>query len=742
MKVLRDYIIPQGFKVIKAQGANRNRNYVKCTHVMTKNGREYPCVFQKRLDSLPKHTDLTPHLIHKCSNSDLRTYFATTTIQKIEKPGDILISSLTAFAGKYNLSLEAAVSNALLKIMEQSFIIGQQNPDATPEEIFPALSRRKFTRHFIQAGKSAFDEIIGKYQEFKYAAISIDAGKVGFKNYLDIVLCNALSNLKPIIYKAYQNFRGDTSQYVSKIKTVISEIEANNIEVIGIVADNLRVQTSAIDKVIESRPKLFHFSCGPHSVHNALKDFFSNDDLAKHIKIIEAFTIIMNKKDILSKIKLSTPKRCLTRWTNLFDICFFVMDHISQFVEFFQNESILELSSLQNAENLETILTMLQLTAPLISLLLYYPKQLSLRLESDKTSCGFLFGYETSVYIQLMAVGNTFPDLKEYTSLLADSLQKRLSNSPNGILSKLAFLLTKEGRAVYIETEVIPNIQEQEASEAQEKKHKVFASTFPFFEEADVEIFTNLYSYYTDPPQFELLKQKIQEYKTYESAQEEEEECDQEWKEKQERFTELERLRLSKQILDDEYNTAIHNEGLEEFLCCESEHEEDEEFFASFEEESESESEMTTDPFEDLLEQQATEEMSAVYQTEEFTPLLNETPFDFHDIVTLLQEKSMYYDLDNEAVVSAFFSWISFPSSLSEAIKADLSKKDTYQFWNDMLLINEMRDLALFALRLLAIPASEAACERMFWKQRKVLTDQRARTGSQLAFSRIVLMSQ
>ena len=42
---------------------------------------------------------------------------------------------------------------------------------------------------------------------------------------------------------------------------------------------------------------------------------------------------------------------------------------------------------------------------------------------------------------------------------------------------------------------------------------------------------------------------------------------------------------------------------------------------------------------------------------------------------------------------------------------------------------------------LLTNTASEASCEREFWKQRKILTNERNRTGHELAFARIVFMT-
>ena len=74
-------------------------------------------------------------------------------------------------------------------------------------------------------------------------------------------------------------------------------------------------------------------------------------------------------------------------------------------------------------------------------------------------------------------------------------------------------------------------------------------------------------------------------------------------------------------------------------------------------------------------------------------------------------------------------------------MQIQISHGDILQCWKFFENIPEFRDLAKFALMLLTNTASEAACEREFWKQRKIVTDQRNRTGKELAFTRLVFMT-
>ena len=63
------------------------------------------------------------------------------------------------------------------------------------------------------------------------------------------------------------------------------------------------------------------------------------------------------------------------------------------------------------------------------------------------------------------------------------------------------------------------------------------------------------------------------------------------------------------------------------------------------------------------------------------------------------------------------------------------------EMWRYFQKIPEFKDLAEFAQMLLTNTASEASCEREFWKQRKIVTNEKNRTGQELAFARIVFMT-
>lgn len=65
------------------------------------------------------------------------------------------------------------------------------------------------------------------------------------------------------------------------------------------------------------------------------------------LSCIENFSHIFNSKSISSRLKSICPKRCLTRWSNVFDICSYIITHFDSLKKFFAYKFNLILSPFQ-----------------------------------------------------------------------------------------------------------------------------------------------------------------------------------------------------------------------------------------------------------------------------------------------------------------------------------------------------------------------------------------------------------
>ena len=729
----------EGFYYKMEKGESRNRKVICCNaKIRGPDNNLYECKFKLRKDRIRKNAteeEIKALLKHKHYNQSLDAFIIRTNRDNCLTT-DSLTKKLAVFSGKYNISLEASVSNSMKKLLVAAFTLGQQHPTANPQDIIPSLNRKTFTKQLISEGVELFDEIIEKYKQYRFAALAIDAGKLGTKNYLDILLCNALIEIRPILYQSYVNFRGNQESYVAKLKDTITKVKEHGLIVSGTVCDALRVQNSAINEILEENNDFFHFYCGAHSLHNALKDAFRDDGELDHfVSVVETFTILLNKKDVLSQIKLSTPKRCITRWTNMYDICVFVMNHYEKYIQFLNNPDTYELKSIKNTKLLKIIREMLTKVAPLFSVLLFYPNKLSKKLESDRSSCGLVYGFERSLIVTMNQQSAEYPELRKYFEILSEKIELRLSSSEHGMLELIAFLLTPAGREAH---------QMKIRKETQDARNSFFCEHYNLVSEDDIEKIQYYLSKSNCKDDFQFFKTKLEELELHETQRfQAKKERLSSYQRKNERLIEIQAKKLRNEITEDQFQRIVIDEELQEVINEEPifpEEEECELYNPQTEDDNDDETVLSleSDPLEDLLESETEEEMAAV-RSGNYNPFLGHC-YTFDDFGTFILDKSQSMGLDGAKATIAFTKWLQYPSPLSRNIEIQI-KQPPYDCWMFLSNIAEFKDLAEFALRLLSIPSSEASVERMFWKQRKILTDERNRTGEKLAFARIVLMT-
>lgn len=141
-----------------------------------------------------------------------------------------------------------------------------------------------------------------------------------------------------------------------------------------------------------------------------------------------------------------------------------------------------------------------------------------------------------------------------------------------------------------------------------------------------------------------------------------------------------------------------------------------------------------------LLNEEADEEMNDA-PISNYTPLTEPEFYTIDDYGMFLLENCPRLNLNGEAAAIALTKWLSNPTVLSKNMLLIAHSQNVLEMWLYFQKIEEYRDLATFAQILLTNTASEAACEREFWKQRKILTNEKNRTGQELAFARIVYMT-
>ena len=89
----------------------------------------------------------------------------------------------------------------------------------------------------------------------------MDAGSLNRLSYLDFILSNLLSYLRPILFRVYKNFTGTKEAYVEAIKEILTDVKNHGLIPTGIVADNLPIACGCHSQfIILSSIKLLLFN--------------------------------------------------------------------------------------------------------------------------------------------------------------------------------------------------------------------------------------------------------------------------------------------------------------------------------------------------------------------------------------------------------------------------------------------------------------------------------------------------
>ena len=116
--------------------------------------------------------------------------------------------------------------------------------------------------------------------------------------------------------------------------------------------------------------------CSCHCLNLAINDFM--DSLENANKCIETFSIVFSSRPVTSRLKLSCPKRCLTRWSNIFEICSFIVINNEAIEKFLSNKNNIKLSSFhKSTEIILNCINAAKYWAPMLTILLLPFKILS-----------------------------------------------------------------------------------------------------------------------------------------------------------------------------------------------------------------------------------------------------------------------------------------------------------------------------------------------------------------------------
>lgn len=710
----------KGFKIL----SDGTHTYYLCTTKFNqKDGDFVYCEFTQRKDRVSSEDDLK-HTCWPPSNNILK--YGEIFHNNGPEDNQILKHHIT-FVGKSNISMASAVSPELFALIHSAISVGQQNTTITPANLYPQISRNTFTKRFIEQGLDKYHTMTNNFKKYKYNSLSIDAGKEGSKNYLDIILTNAIIPLKPILFQAIQLFDGSYNSYYRAIRDAILTLSACNICITGIVCDGLRVQKKAVDDLKSFFNGSFvRIPCSCHCLQLSIKDFLAHELLDDALKCIEVFSSTFNSKPVSSKFKLVCPSRCLTRWNNIFDICEFIIRNFKKIEDFMSQNKNLSLSPFQKDDTtINSCIRACKIWSPLLYILFYPFKLLTEKLEGDHVTAGYIYGYSESAAIFLEQLTIQYDFITDRANILLDLIRERFDYTVSGHLLSVLFHLTPKGRRIYISKNGLSTDQLKQ----------LYSDLFPLGKPQNLldkaaDIFTNQDNYF----QKIISNQDDIDYDIDSSS------YDNPYEDAGENVT------ILNSGIANEYNQNTNQQNNEQTT---SKNDDDIDFYndqVQNEEENQNEAYINNDSnIAKNIDEMAKDYFNLVlfedYEEIDYSQESVRLNFDLEGQIIL--EQATILGIDGSTATRAYSAWLEDTDELmTDNMKRNIREDDIYGTWKFFEKCENFKPLALIALRLLSISASEAAAERMFWKQRKIITGQRSRTSEPLQMARLALMNE
>ena len=222
-----------------------------------------------------------------------------------------LTKAINKFTATANLSFKQVTSNEFRDVIILAIQIGQVNQGTNPGDLFQQQSRKTFTLQWNKESNEVFHEQLLEYSKQAGSALALDAGKHKSTPYLLIIVTNVLVAAPPLLVRSVRFFGGKTIDYKNAMNEVIIDLNKEGIKISGIITDNLRSQTSAVDHnikgSIQNSPdappyirSIIWFACSCHTLALGINDTlktceeFSSayDDLSEAVSFLRMKNVI------------------------------------------------------------------------------------------------------------------------------------------------------------------------------------------------------------------------------------------------------------------------------------------------------------------------------------------------------------------------------------------------------------------------------------------------------------------
>jgi hypothetical protein len=439
---------PRGFINVTTGAIGDRHTYLQCSKtIVARDGSEKRCRFLVRKDGWKEHPE---RLKHEC---DFGVSIEDYMKQPEERDPRIdLDESLYNLCAHCELSFSLMVSSELNTVIQAAVRLGQNNSGYNPRDIFSTQSRNTFRKRFMEMEKGISSEVLGRYREFGCAAIAMDAGSIKSRPMLTINLVNAClsarTGIGPFLLSIVTDFEGTKESYRDALLEAVQEMERLDIRLTGLVGDNLSVQLGAMTDFARSAmetpemPGVVICPCACHTLALAFNDTVKESKyMAGVYRSLKAVSELLRSKPVASRLSIICPSFCQTRWNHAFYIAEFICRNAGQIMDFIE----------ENVSNIEPevcrqLLQCIIFDAPVAVMGLAFLSAATRALEADDCPAMMIPVILKNYYHRASELKRESAIEAPFLQELEDAITRRFDGSEFGGMYYVMMSLTPEGR--------------------------------------------------------------------------------------------------------------------------------------------------------------------------------------------------------------------------------------------------------------------------------------------------------
>jgi hypothetical protein len=250
-----------------------------------------------------------------------------------------ILGTAAEFVTVTSLSCRQAVSPTMHEFILGLIQIGaglQANDDAALIDVaglLDTITEKRMTEAIRERGDAKFAEAIGQLSEVRFANFVVDAGTVHSLKTIVCLLTNPHYPIQPVLFALREDPNFTADDYAVLFVELFSSIEQYPIVMCSVVIDNLRAQSSGLDRVV-GQSIILHIKCFAHMINLVLVNTMTNAYFAEIMDEMKQTQRLFRLQPAIDAIGRKCPKFVRTRWFFMMDTLAYFMANFEQYTAF------------------------------------------------------------------------------------------------------------------------------------------------------------------------------------------------------------------------------------------------------------------------------------------------------------------------------------------------------------------------------------------------------------------------